>query len=72
MDPETAPSRVRSAHRSGLDRHGIFNPARADRSLLFNAAHPDPHDPRHQFGVDDGEGFVQDGKRGRFIGAFLI
>lgn len=59
-------------YRSGLDRRGLFDPARADRSLLFNAAHPDPDDPRHRFGVDDGEGFVQDGKRWRFIGAFLI
>ncbi|HNU99084.1 MAG: hypothetical protein KA191_17995 [Verrucomicrobia bacterium] len=59
-------------YRSGLDRRGIFDPALADRSLLFNAAHPDPNDPRHRFGVDDGEGFVQDGKRWRFIGAYLI
>ncbi|MCL4177235.1 MAG: hypothetical protein KJ072_05770 [Verrucomicrobia bacterium] len=40
--------------------------------LLFNAAHPDPSDPRHRFGVDDEEGFVQDGQRWRFIGACLI
>ena len=59
-------------YRSGLDRRGIFDPALADRSLLFNAAHPDPNDPRHRFGVDDGEGFVQDGKRWRFIGAYLV
>lgn len=59
-------------YRSGLDPAGIFDPALADRSLLFNAAHPDPNDPLHQFGVDDGEGFVQDGKRWRFIGAYLI
>ena len=59
-------------YRSGLDQRGIFDPAAADRSLLFNAAHPDPNDPLYQFGVDDGEGFVQDGKRWRFIGAYLI
>ncbi|HPM85303.1 MAG TPA: hypothetical protein PLF81_31590, partial [Candidatus Anammoximicrobium sp.] len=59
-------------YRSGLDERGIFDPAAADRSLLFNAAHPDPNDPLHRFGVDDGEGFVQDGKRWRFIGAYLI
>jgi len=59
-------------YRSGLDKRGIFDPAAADRSLLFNAAHPDPNDPLHRFGVDDGEGFFQDGKRWRFIGAYLI
>ncbi len=59
-------------YRSGLDEHGVFDLTKADRSLLFNAAHPDPNDPLHQFGVDDGEGFVQDGKRWRFIGAYLI
>lgn len=59
-------------YRSGLDEHGVFDPGRADRSLLFNAEHPDPDDPLHQFGVDDGEGFVQGEKRWRFIGAYLI
>ena len=57
---------------TGLDRHGIFRPDRADRSLLFNPEHPDPDDPLHRFGVDDGDGFLQDGKRWRFIGAYLI
>ncbi len=59
-------------YRSGLDAHGVFDPARADRSLLFNAEHPDPADPLHRFGVDDGEGYVEGGKRWRFIGAYLI
>lgn len=60
-------------HKSGLDEHGVFVPARADRSLLFNADHPDPADPLHGFGVDDGEGYVDsDGHRWRFIGAYLI
>jgi len=59
-------------HRSGLDEHGVFDPARADRALLFNAGHPDPDDPKHLFGVDDGEGYVDDDKRWRFIGAYLI
>lgn len=57
---------------SGLDEHGIFDPKRADRSLLFNTDHPDPNDPLHKFGVDDGEGYVEGGKRWRFIGAYLI
>lgn len=60
-------------HRSGFDEHGVFHPERADRSLLFNAEHPDPADPLHGFGVDDGEGYVDDeGHRWRFIGAYLI
>lgn len=59
-------------HRSGLDTRGVFDPAKADRSLLFNAQHPDPADPLHQFGVDDGEGYVANGNRWRFIGAYLI
>ena len=59
-------------YRSGLNEQGIFEPARADRSLLFNAEHPDPADPLHRFGVDDGEGYVDGPKRWRFIGAYLI
>jgi len=59
-------------YRSGLDEHGVFNPRLADRSLLFNLEHPDPEDPLHMFGVDDGEGYVENGKRWRFIGAYLI
>ncbi|MCE5251172.1 heparinase II/III family protein [bacterium] len=59
-------------YRSGLDEHGVFMPARADRKLLFNAEHPDPADSLHLFGVDDGEGYVEGTKRWRFIGAYLI
>ena len=29
-------------HESGLDAHGVFDPKKADRSLLFNGEHPDP------------------------------
>ena len=57
---------------SGLDPRGVFDPKRADRSLLFHAGRPDPADARHRFGVDDGEGYVEGGKRWRFIGAYLI
>lgn len=61
---------------SGLDESGVFDPDRADRSLLFNLDHSDPADPLHQFGVDDGEGYVEPGgekeRRWRFIGAYLI
>ncbi|MBD3293678.1 MAG: hypothetical protein GF393_12195 [Armatimonadia bacterium] len=59
-------------YRSGLDDHGVFDPESADRSLLFNAEHPDPNDPLHGFGVDDGEGYVDGDRRWRFIGAYLI
>lgn len=59
-------------YRSGLNEQGVFEPARADRALLFNAEHPDPNDPLHRFGVDDGEGYVDGQKRWRFIGAYLI
>ena len=61
----------RKFYRSGLDEHGIFDPKLADRSLLYNEAHPDPNDPLHGFGVDDGEGYVDGDKRWRFIGWYL-
>jgi hypothetical protein len=57
---------------SGLDEHGVFDPRRADRSLLYNAEHSEPNDPLHAFGVDDGEGYVGGEHRWRFIGAYLI
>ncbi|HZT29974.1 MAG TPA: heparinase II/III family protein [Bryobacteraceae bacterium] len=58
-------------YRSGLDEHGVFDPKLADRSLLYNEEHPDPADPLHRFGVDDGEGYVEGEHRWRFIGAYL-
>ncbi|MCL6518480.1 MAG: heparinase II/III-family protein [Armatimonadetes bacterium] len=57
---------------SGLDEHGIFDPKRADRTLLFNTEHPNPDDPLHKFGVDDGTGYVEGGRKWQFIGAYLI
>ncbi len=59
-------------YRSGLDEHGIFDPKRADRSLLFNVEHPGANDPLRTFGVDDGEGFSDGQHTWRFIGAYLI
>lgn len=59
-------------YKSGLDAHGIFDPKRADRSLLFNSDHPNPRDPLHMFGVDDGDGYIDGNNRWRFIGAYLI
>lgn len=57
---------------SGLDEHGVFDSKLADRSLLFNTEHPDPKDPLHKFGVDDGTGYVDGENKWRFIGAYLI
>jgi len=59
-------------YKSGLDEHNVFNPEKADRLLLFNIEHPEPGDPLHLYGVDDGTGYAEDGKRWRFIGAYLI
>jgi oligo-alginate lyase len=59
-------------YQSGLNAQRLFEPKRADRSLLFNVEHPAPSDPLHLFGVDDGEGYVADGKRWRFINTYLI
>lgn len=59
-------------HRAGLDATGVFDPARAEREFLFNAEHPDPGDPLHRFGVDDGWGYAEGDRRWMFIGAYLI
>lgn len=59
-------------YRSGLDPSGVFDPKLADRSLLYNTEHPNPDDPLHGFGVDDGDGYVDGDERWRFIGAYLI
>jgi len=59
-------------HQSGYDEHGVFQPELADRSLLFNTEHPDPNDPLHLFGVDDGTGYQADGHTWRFIGWYVI
>ncbi|MGH7956601.1 MAG: hypothetical protein ACREH8_06285, partial [Opitutaceae bacterium] len=59
-------------HASGIDKHGLFFPSRADRTLLYNAAHPDPKDPLHAFGVDDGFGYIDAGGHAhRFIGYYV-
>ena len=58
-------------YRSGLDEHGVFQPHRADRTLLVNPEHPDPSDPLHTFGVDDGTGYFDGVRRWYFIGAYL-
>jgi oligo-alginate lyase len=57
---------------SAIDEHGLFNPAKGDKSLLFNTEHPDPKDPLHKYGVDDGFGFVDEtGRAHKFIGYYV-
>ncbi len=86
MDPWTHPFKTQCPHcetffptndfeafyRSGLDEYGVFDPNLADRALLFNTDHPNPDDPLHTFGVDDGTGYVEGEKKWRFIGAYLV
>ncbi|MCK5804346.1 MAG: heparinase II/III family protein [Lentisphaeria bacterium] len=43
-------------YKTALDEHGMFRKALGDRTLLFNADHPDPNDPLHTLYVDDGYG----------------
>lgn len=59
-------------YRSGLDGHGVFQHELADRSLLFNTEHPDPADPLHLFGVDDGEGYREGENTWWFVGTYLV
>lgn len=56
---------------TAIDEHGLFKPGSGDTTLLFNEAHPDPKDPLHKFGVDDGFGYIdQNGRGHRFIGYY--
>jgi len=55
-------------YESAIDERGCFDASKGDRSLLFNAEHPDPNDPLHTWGVDDGWGYVDaDGHEHRYI-----
>lgn len=47
-------------YETALDEHGFFRRELGDRSLLFNAEHPDPNDPLHNVYVDDGYGMVDE------------
>ncbi|MEA4832234.1 MAG: heparinase II/III family protein [Oscillospiraceae bacterium] len=52
-------------YKSGLDANGIFDPSKADRSLLKNTLYPEKGET---WGVDDGTGYVApDGKKYFFI-----
>jgi hypothetical protein len=53
---------------SALDEHGMFQPGKGDPKLLFNTEHPDPKDPLHKYGVDDGYGWYDEtGLRWAFV-----
>lgn len=57
---------------SAIDETGCFDAEKGDRSLLFNAEHPDPDDPLHLWCVDDGWGWnPEEGKVNRFIGYYV-
>ena len=57
---------------SGIDEAGVFDPARADKSLLFNTEHPDANDPLRKYGVDDGFGWFSDqGHRYLFVAYYV-
>ena len=57
---------------SGLDENGIFQHDVADRSLLYNTKHPDPADPLHKFGIDDGKGYSDGKHTWHFIATYLV
>ena len=50
-------------YKTALDEHGMFRRKLGDRSLLFNAEHPDPKDPLHNVCVDDGYGMMDENGR---------
>ncbi|MHB9030090.1 MAG: heparinase II/III domain-containing protein [Candidatus Latescibacterota bacterium] len=62
----------RPYYRSGLDEHGVFDPKRADRNLLYNADHPNTGDALRSFGVDDGGGYFDGANRWWFIATYLV
>lgn len=49
--------------KSAIDESGQFDASKGDKSLLFNIEHPDPKDPLHKFGVDDGFGYIDENGR---------
>lgn len=57
-------------YESGIGDLGVFDPAKADQSLLFNADHPDPKDPKHKWLVDDGYGAIKEPQSDQFFIAY--
>ena len=52
-----------------MDNAGRFSHDLADKSLLYNVETGNKED---KFGVDDGEGYIEDGKTFRFIQTYLV
>ena len=50
----------------------LFDPAKPTARCSFNVEHPDPKDPLHTYGVDDGFGYVdpKTGRAHKFIGYY--
>lgn len=58
-------------YESAIGPDGQFDPSKGDKTLLYNEDHPDPNDPLHTFGVDDGMGYIDgNGRSHRFIGYY--
>ncbi|MBE9665498.1 heparinase II/III family protein [Mucilaginibacter boryungensis] len=58
-------------YQSGINKAGVFDPAKADKKLLYNTTHPDPKDPLYKYGVDDGYGYIdKNGRSYRYIGYY--
>lgn len=58
-------------YKSALDEHGVYHQGAGDKTLLYNEEHPDPEDPLHMYGVDDGLGFTNaDGQQWTFIALY--
>jgi len=59
-------------YKTTLDEHSFFRRELGDRSLLFNAEHPDPNDPLHKLYVDDGYGMIDEkGLRHRAVAYYV-
>lgn len=57
---------------SGLDEHREFKYELADKKLLYNEEAPDPDDPMHKFGVDDGNGYTEGEATWYFTATYIL